>query len=72
MPKQLKRNKQVFEGYTIESFQPVWTFWNYLNLGALIQKNRYEAEIRYDAEWRKLPVRNKIIKVRITVEKINE
>jgi len=62
----MKNKKRIFEGYTLRPFEPVWTFWNYLSLGAIIQKNKYEAEIRYDAESRM----NKIIKVKITIEEI--
>lgn len=60
--------KQVLEGWTVRDFKPVWTLWNYINFGAVIQKNRYEAEIRYDCELQK----NRFKKIRITIEELND
>lgn len=62
--------KQVFEGYTLKDNTPVWTFWNWLNFGALIQKTKPEALIRYtDGHYSDM---NKITKVRITFEEIQD
>jgi hypothetical protein len=68
--KDSKVKKKIFEGYTTKEINPCWTYFNNVNLTAVIQKTKNEAYCRYGND--DLSNLKDIIKVRITIEQIED